>query len=177
MSGRAIDPEAPIFLVGFMGVGKSAAGALLAARLDWASADTDAMVERLEGRSIERIFRESGEGRFREREWEALRAQRAVRRTVVATGGGLFLAVAHRAFVRRHGVSLWLDASLDVIGARVARGGARPLWPAADPLERRALFERRRAAYALADARVDASPEDATEVAHALEDAWRSLCR
>jgi shikimate kinase len=176
MSGRG-DPDAPIFLVGFMGAGKSSAGALLAARLGWSIADTDALVERAEGRSIETIFRESGEGRFREREWEALRSLRGARRTVVATGGGLFLAVAHRAFVRANGASLWLDAPLEVIAKRVAGGGERPLWPAADPLERRALFERRRAAYALADARVDAGSEGAPAVARALEDAWRTVCR
>jgi shikimate kinase len=171
------DPGDPIFLVGFMGAGKSSAGALLAARLGWELTDTDALVEQAEGRSIERIFSESGEGRFREREWEALRAQDGARRRVVATGGGLFLAVRHRAFVRSHGVSLWLDAPLEVIESRVAAPEGRPLWPAADPQERRALFERRRAAYALADLRVDAAIEGAEIVARALEDAWRTLCR
>jgi shikimate kinase len=173
----ARDPRDPIFLVGFMGAGKSSAGALLAARLGWELADTDALVERAEGRSIETIFRESGEGRFREREWEALRSQEGARRAVVATGGGLFLAVRHRAFVRSHGVSLWLDAPLEVIESRVASASERPLWPTADPLERRALFERRRAAYALADVRVDAAIDGPGAVARALEDAWRTLCR
>jgi shikimate kinase len=176
MIGRP-DPAGPIFLVGFMGAGKSSAGALLAARLGWELIDTDALVERAEGRSIERIFRESGEGRFREREWDALRAQDGARLKVVATGGGLFLAVRHRAFVRSHGLSLWLDAPLEVIESRVVALGGRPLWPASDPLERRALFERRRAAYALADARVDAAVDGAEFVARALEDVWRTLCR
>ena len=55
------DPDAPIFLVGFMGVGKSTAGRALAARWGWDFEDTDALVERKESRTIEEIFRASGE--------------------------------------------------------------------------------------------------------------------
>lgn len=165
------DPSSPLFLVGFMATGKSTVGRAVAAQLGWEFDDTDAIVERAENRTIEAIFKESGEGRFREAEWLALRSLAGRRRVVVATGGGLFLGVAQRAFIRDHGVSCWLDAPLDVVAARIADASARPLWTHDDPLERRAFFERRRAAYALADLRVDASrgaPEDlAREIATA----------
>ena len=176
MSARR-DPDAPVFLVGFMGAGKSTAGRALAARWGWAFEDTDALVERREGRAVETIFRDSGEGRFREAEWEVLRSLEGRARVVVATGGGLFLGVAQRAFVRAHGVSCWLDAPLAVVAARVGAGASRPLWPADDALSRRAFFERRRAAYALADLRVDASRGGADELASAIETARRSLWR
>ena len=171
------DPEAPVFLVGFMGVGKSTAGRALAARWGWDFEDTDVLVTRADGRAVEEIFRASGEGRFREAEWDALRSLGGRARVVVATGGGLFLGVAQRAFVHDHGVSCWLDAPLAVVAARVGSGPSRPLWPVDDVLARRAFFERRRAAYALADLCVDASRGGADDLAIAVEIARRSLWR
>jgi shikimate kinase len=162
------DASSPIYLVGFMGVGKSTIGRALADQLGWEFADTDAMVEAAQGRDIETLFRDSGEGSFREAEWEALRSLAARRRLVVATGGGLFLSVVHRAFVRAHGVSCWLDAPLHVVASRAGDASSRPLWPRGDDLDRRAFFERRRAAYALADLRVDASAGPAADVARAI---------
>ena len=171
------DPDAPIVLVGFMGAGKSTVGRALAARWGWDFEDTDVLVTRAEGRAIEAIFRESGEGRFREAEWEALRSLGGRTRVVVATGGGLFLGVAARAFVRVQGLSCWLDAPLAVVAARVGAGASRPLWPVDDALLRRAFFERRRAAYALADLRIDASRGGADDLASAVETARRSVWR
>jgi shikimate kinase len=172
---RFHDRDAPIFLVGFMGAGKTTAGRALASRLAWDFEDTDALVERSLGRRVETIFRDSGEGRFREAEWDALRSLAGRRRVVVATGGGLFLGVPQRAFIRAHGPSCWLDAPLDVVASRLAAGGARPLWVGEDALARRVLFERRRAAYALADCRVDAARGAADELARRIEALWRAL--
>ena len=169
--------DAPWFLVGFMGVGKSTAGAAVASRWGWDFADTDALVEEAAGRSIETIFRESGEGRFRAAEWDALQSIAGRRRVVVATGGGLFLGTVQRAFVRAHGVSCWLDAPLSVVTARVGDLSARPLWPAGDALSRRTFFERRRAAYALADVRVAASASNVGRVVDAIEAARDALLR
>lgn len=174
MSPR-FDPEAPVFLVGFMGAGKSTIGRALAARWGWSFADLDAEVERAEGRTVEEIFRASGEGRFRELEWNALRAHAGAKRIVVAAGGGLFLGVVQRAFMRAHGVSIWLDAPLSVLAARAGEGALRPLWPSGDALSRRSFFEKRRAAYALADARVEVSAGGPDELAAAVEKARNAL--
>jgi shikimate kinase len=172
-----IGDDAPIFLVGFMGCGKTTVGRALALRLGWEFADTDELVERAEGRSVETIFVESGEGRFREAEWEALRSLSGRRRIVVATGGGLFLGVAQRRLVRASGWSCWLDVPLSVVASRVPAGEPRPLWPATDALARRAMFERRRAAYALADRRIDASTYGPDELAEGIEALKNSLWR
>jgi shikimate kinase len=61
---------------------------------------------------------------------------------------------------------VWLDAPLEVCAARLAGSGGRPLWVGADPVALRALFERRRAAYALAALRVPAEgdPEATTRL-------------
>lgn len=160
-----------------MGVGKTTAGRALAARLGWDFEDTDALVTRGEGRAVDEIFRTSGEGRFRELEWQALRSLRNRKNVVVATGGGLFLGVVQRAFVRDEGVSCWLDAPLAVIAARVTRGASRPLWSEDDALARRTFFERRRAAYALATLYVDASRGDSDHVARRIEIARSALWR
>ena len=169
MSDRAV------YLVGFMASGKSTVGPELARQLGWEFVDTDVLVERARGTSIETIFRTEGEGAFREAEWQALLSLADRNRLVVSTGGGLFLGVPHRAFIRRHGVSCWLDVPLEVAIARVADPSSRPLFALADVLERRAFFERRRAAYALADLHVDASSGPASEVAAAVAVRRRSF--
>lgn len=160
-----------------MGSGKSAVGRRLAERLGWPLADTDALVEARAGASIETIFRERGEGAFRALEWEVLQTLSGDPACVVATGGGLYAGAAQRAFLRAHATSCWLDVPLAVSAARLAREGVRPVWDALDPVGRRILFERRRAAYALADLAVRAGDADADDVAARVESAWRALCR
>lgn len=162
-----VDPAdgRPIFLVGFMGTGKSEVGKALASRLAWAFADTDRWVEDRAGRTVEEIFVESGEGLFRRWESRALAALSPSTRTVIATGGGLFTARAHRETIRTSGVSVWLDASLERIRKRLGRSRGRPLWRSEDPVALRAFFDRRRSVYFLADVRVDADREDPSEVA------------
>jgi shikimate kinase len=162
--------DRPLFLVGFMGSGKTTVGRCLAAHLGWRFEDTDALVEAREERTVEAIFRESGEGRFREVEWAALQDLAAMPRMVVATGGGLFLGVVPRAFLKRHGVTVWLDAPLETIRERLRPAGPpRPLWGGDDPVAQRAFFEKRRAAYALADVRVDAAGGAPEQVALDVE--------
>ena len=157
-------PDRPVFLVGFMGSGKSACGAALAAQLGREFVDTDAVVEARAGRSIERIFRSGDEASFRNLEREAVEALARRRNVVVATGGGAFLEAATRRLTHRRGTTVWLDVSLGEVRRRIGPGGSRPLWPA-DPLEQRILFERRRAVYALCSIRVAGSPGDADAVA------------
>lgn len=164
-----------VFLVGFMASGKTTVGRLLAGELGCPFADTDDLVEQREGRPIHRIFAESGEGQFRRLEWEALQSLEGPDPLVIATGGGLFLGYRQRRFMIEKGRTLWLDIPLDVACRRLEAeppgSRARPLLQRDDPVALRALFERRRAAYALAWRRVDASgPPDlvAAEVALAL---------
>lgn len=156
--------ERPIYLVGFMGSGKTEVGTRVAARLGRTFADTDRWVEEHAGRPVERIFAEWGEGRFREWEADALAALRTRRGAVIATGGGLFTCRAHRAAIRASGVSVWLDVSLERVRRRIGDAAGRPLWRSDDSLALRAFFERRRATYALADHWVAAESDDVEEV-------------
>lgn len=157
--------ERPIFLVGFMGSGKSTVGQLLAGRLGWSFKDTDRLAEESWGKTVEQIFRDDGEGRFRRLEWEALQTLGGLRRAVVATGGGLFAGAVQRRWIKCAGRTVWLDLPLADCRRRVGKATGRPLW-AHGAVAGRAMFERRRAVYALADIRVDArgaSPEEIVE--------------
>lgn len=101
----------PLFLIGYMGCGKSTLGRKLARRLGFAFVDTDALVEERAGASVADVFRYEGEQRFREAEREALeQAIVAPGDTVVSTGGGLptwsdnmqrMNGVGHTVFLRR----------------------------------------------------------------------------
>ncbi|MCP3982530.1 MAG: AAA family ATPase [bacterium] len=146
-----------IVLVGFMGSGKSSVGRALADRLGWDFADTDTLVEQREGCPVAEIFRRSSEKRFRELEREVLRSLEGRSNLVVAAGGGLYAAAGNRRRLRRLATTVWLDVLPEIARRRVGEGASRPLWEA-DPHGFRELFERRRATYALADVRVDASP-------------------
>jgi len=165
----------PIFLVGFMGCGKSAVGRILAADAGWDFFDTDALVEAREGQSIQQIFEERGEKQFRLIEWEVLRATAGSRR-IVATGGGSFAAEAPRRFMLDEGATIWLDAPLAVIRERLRDGSGRPLWVEDDDDALRALFENRQIGYAQAPYRVDASGT-ADEVAQAVRTLFPSVFR
>src|SRR5205823_12787324 len=83
-----------IFLVGFMGAGKTTVGKALAERLGWRFIDLDDAIEAHEGRKIAEIFRASGENEFRRAEAEALcsRIEQLDSRnpTVMALGGGAY---------------------------------------------------------------------------------------
>lgn len=138
-----------IFLVGFMGCGKSVIGRELAEKLGYRFLDTDDMVEKKENRSIEEIFRESGEGYFREKEWEVLNELKGLSKAVISTGGGLFLGPQHRAFIKEQGMSLWLNAPFEDILDRLKGGSNRPLFKDEESLK--IMLEDRKARYALAD--------------------------
>jgi shikimate kinase len=157
-----------IYLVGFMGVGKTSVARALAKRLDWKVEDIDARIERAERRDIPTIFREAGEPYFRAREREALIQLLPERGTVVASGGGTFVDPANRELMLRDGAVIWLDAPLTTVLGRVPLVGRRPL--ATDRLAMEQLYNQRLAAYCLAHFRVDAGRGSVEElVDHIVE--------
>jgi shikimate kinase len=168
--------DRPIFLVGFMASGKSTVGKALAKALGWRLLDIDDLVEEREQRSVERIFSESGESFFRQAESEILRSLDDLGRAVVATGGGLFLGYEARRWMLDHGRTVWLDLPLEAARRRVEGGRrsgrrGRPLWEGNDALALRALYQKRRATYALAELRIDATAGQAGEVATRIREA------
>lgn len=160
-----------IYLVGFMGAGKSSVARALGRRLDWKVEDIDVRIERAERRDIPTIFREAGEPYFRAREREALLQLLPERGAVVASGGGTFADPANRELMLRDGLVIWLDAPLATVLGRVPLDGRRPL--ATDRLAMEQLYNQRLAAYRLAHFRVDAGRDSVEElVDHIVE--WLS---
>jgi shikimate kinase len=160
-----------VYLVGFMGAGKSSVARALARRLDWRAVDVDEMIEQRERQPVASIFAKHGEPYFRAVERQVLLDQIPTRHLVVATGGGTCVDPQNRAVIRRDGLSVWLDVPIDRLIARVPADGRRPL--AADRTEFERLYIARRTAYAQADYRVDAGhvriPAIVEELVHWLE--------
>ncbi len=151
---RAV-PDDKIYLVGFMGSGKTTMARALGRRLGWRVVDVDEAIERREGRSVSRVFAEQGEPYFRRIEREVLLGLLAERHMVVATGGGTFVQPANRADILDNGLAVWLDVPFERVVERVPSDGRRPL--AADREAFAALYAERRAAYRLAHLRLDAN--------------------
>ena len=143
-----------VYLVGFMGAGKTTVARGLARRLDWRAIDIDEMVEQRERMPVADIFARHGEPYFRIVERGALTDQLGVRHVVVATGGGTFVDPQNRSMINADGLSVWLDIPLERALARVPAGGRRPLAADREAFER--LYHLRRAAYQQAHVRVDA---------------------
>jgi shikimate kinase len=143
-----------IYLVGFMGAGKSSVARALARRLDWRAIDVDELIEHREHQTVAAIFANRGETHFRALERSVLMDQIPSRHLVVATGGGTFVDPQNRAVINRDGLSIWLDVPIDRLIARVPNDGRRPL--AADRAEFERLYLTRRTAYEQAHHRIDA---------------------
>jgi shikimate kinase len=145
-----------IYIVGFMGCGKSTIGRILAERLGWPFADLDEDIEAVQKVRISDIFEQRGEAEFRRIETEALRKRvRAVesgRPIVLALGGGAFAQSENVEMVRDNGVSVWLDCTLEILQERVGRASHRPL--ARDEKKFAELFQARQKAYNRADFRI-----------------------
>lgn len=157
-----------LYLVGFMGAGKSTVARALARRLDWAAEDIDERIERRERRDIPAIFRHEGEAYFRAIERDELIALLPQRGLVVATGGGTVVDPANRELMLRDGAVVWLDAPFSTILDRVPLDGRRPL--AADRIEMERLYNQRLMAYRQAHFRVDAGRGSVEELVDQVVD-------
>lgn len=147
-------PTDKVYLVGFMGSGKTTLARVLGRRLGWRVVDLDEEIERREGRTVSQVFAQDGEPYFRKVERDVLLAFLPSRNVIIATGGGTFVQPANRADILGDGLTVWLDAPFSRIVDRVPSDGRRPL--AADRDAFAALFEDRRAIYRLAHVRIDA---------------------
>ena len=116
-----------IFLIGFMGSGKSTAGELLARRVGLPFVDLDKRIEERAGRTITQVFASDGEDGFRELEEEALAAVCVASDAVVACGGGVVLRDHNRALMRQTGMVAYLAVSAEEAVARIGDCSGRPL--------------------------------------------------
>ena len=143
----ALPFDAPIFLVGMMGAGKTTIGRALAKLLGREFIDLDHELEARCGVRVSLIFDIEGEEGFRRRETQALDECSARRGIVLATGGGAVLAPENRNFLKSRGVVIYLRADAEELYRRVARDRNRPLLQTANPRERVAELLRERSGF------------------------------
>jgi shikimate kinase len=144
-----------LYLVGFMGAGKTTVARSVARRLGWRFDDIDERIEARERRAVSTIFAQNGETYFRQLERQMLYQLLPERNVVVATGGGTFVDPENRAAMLTDGAVAWLDLPLTRVIERVPADGRRPL--AADRTQMERLFTERQLAYSQAHVRIDAS--------------------
>ncbi len=139
---------ANLYLVGFMGTGKSTLGRMMAARLRYTFLDSDGEIERVRGKTIPEIFATEGEEAFRRYEREFIQSGHPSSGCVVACGGGLITQDGMLEALKAKGVVVCLVASADTILERTAANRNRPLLNCEDPRERiRELLAEREPVY------------------------------
>jgi shikimate kinase len=137
-----------LYLVGFMGTGKSTVGRAVAQKLGFALLDSDHEIERQQNKTIPEIFSGEGEPAFRAMERVFIEGGHPAERTVVSCGGGLVVQPGILALLKMKGVVVCLHASIETILARTSRHQHRPLLVAENPEERiRMLYAAREPIY------------------------------
>jgi shikimate kinase len=156
-----------IFLIGFMGAGKTSVGRILAKKLRLGFQDLDEVIEKELRMNIPQIFSNLGEDFFRDAESNALRSLSQEKNQVIATGGGVVLREENREVMRREGITIYLKASPEVLWNRVRGTTSRPLLQVENPFEKMCeLLSKRAPLYEKADLIVDTenmSPEGVAE--------------
>lgn len=143
-----------LYLIGFMGAGKTTVASAVGRRIGWRPEDIDSRIEAREHRTVAAIFAEDGESYFRRVERLVLHDLLPARNVVVAAGGGTFVDPENRALMLGDGAVAWLDVPLSAVLDRIPVDGRRPL--AADRPQMEELYHHRRTAYAAAHVRIDA---------------------
>lgn len=116
-----------IFLIGFMGTGKSAVAQKFAEMYDWKCRELDMLIEQKENRSISEIFAQDGEEYFRTVETEVLKDSLRGRQIVLSCGGGTPIKEENVELMRKNGIVIWLKAEPETILERVENDNKRPL--------------------------------------------------
>ncbi len=159
--------EGPIFLTGFMGTGKTRIGRVLATRMQRMFLDTDRLVEESAGKTISEIFAAEGEDHFRQLEYDFVSEAAGRADAVIALGGGAIADERNWEVVRRAGIVVALEASVDTILKRVSRRNDRPLLAGLSRQEKRAriaeLLAARAPFYNRADIRLNTRDKQTPE--------------
>jgi shikimate kinase len=162
-----------VFLIGFMGAGKSSVGKVLARRLGWSFYDLDELIEQREQRTIATIFGKVGEAGFRKIEtamlMELLEQGEGHSSSIIALGGGAFIQPENRDALQRAGATtVLLSAPVEELHRRCqSMNDVRPL--ARDNKKFEQLFASRREAYSLAQFKVETAGKRIQQVAKEIE--------
>ena len=167
-----------IYLVGFMGAGKTSVGEHLAQRLEARFLDLDETLQERFGCPISEVFRHRGESAFRAAETEEIENLSGQENLVVATGGGAFAGETNRKTITESGgISVFLDVPWEILQQRLEEdNGGRPLYDS--PRQARNLYDERMPHYRCATLTITlAGDESPTEIAGSIAASVReALC-
>jgi shikimate kinase len=151
-AARAVLGKRNLVLIGLMGAGKSAIGRMTAQALGIPFIDSDHEIERVSRMSITDLFAAYGEAEFRALETRVIKRLLRSGPRVVSTGGGAYINENTRKHIKRGGLSVWLNADLDVLWERVNKRDTRPLLKTENPRQTlENLMNARYPIYAQAD--------------------------
>lgn len=144
-----------LYLVGFMGAGKTTVGNKLASKLKLPFVDLDLVIEREANIAIPLIFETYGQDYFRQLETNCLIQISQTSGSIVATGGGIMLSLQNRNILKQTGITIYLSWPLPVLYHRIKKSTHRPLMDGINPDELfqyiEKLFNGRRPLYEQAD--------------------------
>jgi shikimate kinase len=145
-----------IYIVGFMGTGKTVVGRALAQKLFVDFVDLDSCIEEKEKMTVAEIFQTKGEAHFRSLEKEALAGVSVKRGRVISCGGGIVVDPGNMTLMKGTGTCICLSASAEEIMKRIGVTTHRPLLHSGDPLDRiQSLLSSRDSCYRKADILID----------------------
>ena len=165
-------------LIGYMGCGKSTVGRQLSDTLKYGFADTDALIEEEQGRTIAEIFEVDGEQFFRDLETEALRKLLETEgKYVISVGGGLPLREENRMLLQKLGQVIYLKATPDTIYNRIKGDVTRPLLQTNNPKERiiEMLNEREEKYFAAAHKIIIVDEKEISEIVDEIMEIRKAL--
>jgi len=163
-----------LYLVGFMGTGKSTVGRVVAPRIGFRFVDSDHEIEHAQGRTVAEIFEREGEAGWRAMEREFIERGHPATRTVVSCGGGLVAQPGMLGELLGRGVVICLHASLETILGRTSRRRDRPLLEVEDPFARiRELYAARESVYRRAGSLVLTDGRSLPDVVSHVIRVWR----
>ena len=131
-----------LFLIGYMGAGKTTAGRLLAKKINYSFIDVDCFIENRYRQTIAEIFEEKGEAGFREIEHRVLLEISSYEKVVVSTGGGLPCFFDNMELMNQMGITIYLKNNRnELIKRLISKNQKRPLIKGKTPEELRIFIE------------------------------------
>ena len=153
-----------VALVGMMGSGKSAIGKAISSILNVPFSDADTEIEQAAKLSIPEIFERHGEQFFRDKEDQVIKRLLQEKPCILATGGGAFMNKKIRTSIKEYGVSVWLNADLEILWNRVKHKKSRPLLRTDNPKKTLTkIYIDRLETYSLADVIINSHSKSSLE--------------
>jgi shikimate kinase len=173
-SDSDVNPQI-VFLCGFMGVGKSTIGLLLAKKLGWSFVDTDALITEKTKKTIPEIFASEGEAAFRKYEHEVLTQSSWNSPSLVSLGGGILLNPQNLKWICQKGWLIYMAANSETIISRLTETAQRrPLLDGLSENQRRekiqTLMKERQAQYAQAHHWIETDGRSPEEITNQIAD-------